>query len=56
MCCDFLNRSDYIREAKKQLSNGTIYKDVIFNKSIIPNLKEKNNKIFENLKFRGFSN
>ena len=41
-------------EAEKQLSDKTIYKDVTFNKNIIPNLTEKSNKIFENLKRRGF--
>ena len=38
-------------EAEKQLSDKTIYKDVTFNKNIIPNLTEKSNKIFENLIF-----
>ena len=38
----------------EQLSDKTIYKDVTFNKNIIPNLTEKSNKIFENLKRRDF--
>ena len=54
MCCD-LGSLDYIMEAEKQLSDKTIYKDVTFNKNIIQNLTEKSNKIFENLKGRGFS-
>ena len=41
-------------EAEKQLSDKTIYKDVAFNKNIISNLRKKSNKIFENLKRRGF--
>ena len=41
-------------KAEKQLSDKIIYKDVTFNKNIIPNLTEKSNKIFENLKRRGF--
>ena len=41
-------------EAEKQLSHKTIYNDVLFNKNIIPNLTEKSNKLFENLKRRGF--
>ena len=45
---------DYIMQAEKQLSDKTIYKDVTFNKNIILNLTEKSNKIFENLKRRGF--
>ena len=48
------DRLDYIMEAEKQLSDKTIYKDVTFNKNIIPNLTEKSNKIFGNLKRRGF--
>ena len=40
-------------EAEKQLSDNS-YKDVTFNTNIIPNLTEKSNKIFENLKCRGF--
>ena len=41
-------------EAEKQLSDKAIYKDVTFNKNIIPNLTEKSNKIFENLSSRDF--
>ena len=41
---------DYIMEAEKQLSDKTVNKDV----TIIPNLTEKRNKIFKNLKGRGF--
>ena len=48
------DRSDYLMETEKQLSDKTIYKDVTFNKNIILNLTEKSNKIFENLKHRGF--
>ena len=53
-CVVIWDRLDYIMEAEKQLSDKTIYKDVTFNKNIIPNLTEKSNKIFENLKRRGF--
>ena len=48
------NRLDCIIEAEKQLSDKTIYNDITFNKNIIPNLTEKSNEIFENLKGRGF--
>ena len=41
-------------ETEKQLSDKTIFKDVTFNKNIMPNLTEKSNKIFENLRRRGF--
>ena len=44
-CVVIWNRPDYIMEAEKQLSEKTIYKDVTFNKNIIPNLTEKSNKI-----------
>ena len=53
-CLVIWDRLDYIMEAEKQLSDKTICKDVTFNKNIIPNLTEKSNKIFENLKRRGF--
>ena len=43
-----------LMEAEKQLSDKAIYKDVTFNMNITPNLTEKSNKIFENLKRRGF--
>ena len=49
------DRLDNIMEAEKQLSDKTIYKDVIINKNSIPNLTEKSNTIIENLKARGFT-
>ena len=48
-CVVIWDRLHYIMEAEKQLSDKTIYKDVTFNKNIIPNLTEKSNTIFENL-------
>ena len=53
-CLVIWDRLYYIMEAEKQLRDKTIYKDVTFNKNIIPNLTEKSNRIFENLKHRGF--
>ena len=50
-----LDLLDYMMEANKQLNDKTICKDVTFNKNIIPNLTEKNNKILENLKRRGLA-
>ena len=41
-------------QSKKQLSHKANYKDVTFNKNIIPNLTKNSNKNFENLKQRGF--
>ena len=43
-------------EAEKQLSDKTIFEVVNFNKNIIGKLTEKSNKMFENLKRRGFIN
>ena len=53
-CVVIWDRLYYTMEAEKQLSDKTIYKDVTFSKNIIPNLTEKSNKIFENLKHKGF--
>ena len=52
-CVVIWNRSDYIMEAEKQLIDAAIYKNVPFNKNIIPNLTEKSKKIFENLNRSG---
>ena len=41
-------------QPKKQLSHKAIYKDVTFNKNIIPNYTKNSNKNFKNLKQRGF--
>ena len=49
-CVVIWDRLDYIMEAEKQLSDKTVNKDV----TIIPNLTENRNKIFKNLKGRGF--
>ena len=48
-----LDHLDYVTEVNKQLSDKTISKDDTFNKNIIQNLTERNNKILENLKRRG---
>ena len=45
---------DYITGAEKQISDKAIYKDVTFNKNIIPNLTKKSNTIFEKLKCKDF--
>ena len=52
-CVIIWNRSDYIIKAEKQLIDTAIYKNVPFNKNIIPNLTEKGKKIFENLNRSG---
>ena len=43
-------------DAEKQRSDKTIFEVVTFNKNIIGSLTEKSNKMFENLKRRGFIN
>ena len=49
-CVVIWDRLDYIMKAEKQLSDKTVNKDV----TIFPNLTENRNKIFKNLKGRGF--
>ena len=39
-------------EAEKQLNDKTVYKDVNFDKDLIPNLTSKSNRLFESLKQR----
>ena len=39
-------------EAEKQLNDKAAYKDVNFDKDLIPNLTGKSNKLFESLKRR----
>ena len=39
-------------EAKKQLNDKVVYKDVNFDKDLIPNLTGKSNRLFESLKRR----
>ena len=46
------DRSDYITEAEKQLNDKAVYKDVNFDKDLIPSLTGKSNRLFESLKER----
>ena len=46
------DRSDYIMEAEKKLNDKAVYKDVNFDKDLIPNLTGKSNRLFESLKRR----
>ena len=39
-------------EAEKQLNDKAVYKDVNFDKDLIPNLTRKSNRLFESLKRR----
>ena len=51
-CVVIWDRSDYIMEAEKQLNDKAVYKDVNFDKDLIPNLTSKSNRLFESLKQR----
>ena len=51
-CVVIWDRSDYIMEAEKQLNDKAVYKDVNFDKDLIPNLTGKSNRLFESLKRR----
>ena len=44
--------SDSIMEAEKQLNDKAVYKDMNFDKDLIPNLMSKSNRLFESLKER----
>ena len=47
-------RNDYLMEAEKQLSDKNVNKEVNFDGKLIQDLTETSNKIFRNLKKRGF--
>ena len=47
-----LCRDDYIKEAKNQLEDNTVYKDVNFKGTILSDLLDKRNKVFKSLHSR----
>ena len=47
-------RDDYIKEANKQLEDNTVYKDFNFKETILSDLVDKSNRIFESLYTRNF--
>ena len=47
-----LCRDDYIKEAKNQLEDNTVYKDVNFKGTILSDLLDKRNKFFKSLHSR----
>ena len=51
-CIVIWDQSDYIIIAEKQLKEKAVYKDVNFDKGLIPNLTGKSNRLFESLKRR----
>ena len=44
------DRRDYTMEVVEQLNDKAAYKDVNFDKDLIPNLTGKSNRLFESLK------
>ena len=51
-CVVIWDRSDYIMKAEKQLNGKGVYKDVNFDKDLIPNITSKSKRLFESLKQR----
>ena len=45
-------RDDHIKEAKNQLKDNTIYKDVSFKETMLSDLVDKSNKSFKSLHSR----
>ena len=53
-CVVIWYRNDYLLEAKKQLSDTKVYRDVSNAKNILSKLSEASNKMFTGLKRRDF--
>ena len=51
-CVVIWDRSDYIKEAEKQLNDKAAYKDANFDKDLIPNVTSKSNRLFDSIKQR----
>ena len=49
-CVVIWDRRDDIMEVVEQLNDKVVYKDVNFDKDLIPNLTGKSNRLFESLK------
>ena len=52
-CVVVWDRSDYIAEAEKQLSDQNVYRDVGFKDKILQDLADSSNKLFQILKRKG---
>ena len=52
-CVVVWDREDYIAEARKQLSDKSVYRDVNFKSKILQDIAETSNGIFKNLKRKG---
>ena len=53
-CLAVWDRSDYLVEAERQLSDTKGYRDVSNTENILSNLSETSNKMFSSLKRRGY--
>ena len=51
-CVVIWDRRDYIMEAEKQITDKAVFRDVNFDKYLIPNLTSKSNRLFGSLKQR----
>ena len=51
-CVVIWDWSNDIMEAEKQLNDKAVYKDINFDKDLIPNLMSKSNRLFESLRER----
>ena len=50
----FWDGNDCFKEAEEQLSDKTVCKEVKFDKNLMKAHTKTNNKMFKNLKYRGF--
>ena len=53
-CIVIWGRNDYLMEAEKQLSDKKVYQEVSNSENILSKLAEMSNKMFSNLKKRGY--
>ena len=53
-CIVIWYRSDYLREAEKQLLDKNVYQEVQFKKQMLSNLVDTSNKFFRGLKTKGY--
>ena len=52
-CIVVWDRSDYLREAEKELEDLNVYRKVVFKDKILSQLVDCSNKFFKNLKMKG---
>ena len=54
LCIVVWDRSHYVLETEKQLSNLSVYRDVSSSENILPKLLEASNKMFSSLRRKDF--